>query len=200
MVDDLEFYFETINGTLIILLAAALAFLSYYVVDQKRHRGLSWRDCIFDAPPGIGIALPMIGVKLGLLVTRGSRWTWQQFGGGEPMTTWQLHLSLVARHRIAGAALVGSRALARPLWRSALDCCGQRGAGLYRPHVARSIELSEVQSVDQRMRLEWDVGFRQLRTCRRTRPGQLYATSGLGRCDHMIDFAPYGKCTADQAI
>jgi hypothetical protein len=95
MVDDLEFYFETINGTLIILLAAALAFLSYYVVDQKRHRGLSWRDCIFDAPPGIGIALPMIGVKLGLLVTRGSRWTWQQFGGGEPMTTWQLHLSLV---------------------------------------------------------------------------------------------------------
>ena len=23
---------------------------------------------------------------------------------------------------------------------------------------------------------------------------------GLGRCDHLIDFAPYGKCTADQAI
>ena len=26
------------------------------------------------------------------------------------------------------------------------------------------------------------------------------ANTGLGRCDHLIDFAPYGKCTADQAI
>ena len=33
--------------------------------------------------------------------------------------------------------------------------------------------LSKVQSVDQRMRLECGVGFRQLRTCRRIRPGQL---------------------------
>ena len=37
--------------------------------------------------------------------------------------------------------------------------------------------LSKVQSVDQRMRLECGVGFRQLRTCRRTRPGQLCARS-----------------------
>ena len=36
---------------------------------------------------------------------------------------------------------------------------------------------SKVQSVDQRMRLECGVGFRQLRTCRRTRPGQLCAIS-----------------------
>ena len=35
--------------------------------------------------------------------------------------------------------------------------------------------LCKVQSVDQRMRLECGVGFRQLRTCRRTRPGQLCA-------------------------
>ena len=46
--------------------------------------------------------------------------------------------------------------------------------------------LSKVQSVDQRMRLECGVGFRQLRTCRRTRPGQLLprtdiATSGWTR-------------------
>ena len=32
-------------------------------------------------------------------------------------------------------------------------------------------DLSKVQSVDQRMRLECAVGFSQLRTCRRTRPG-----------------------------
>jgi hypothetical protein len=35
--------------------------------------------------------------------------------------------------------------------------------------------LSKVQSVDQRMRLECGVGFHQLRTCRRTRPGELWA-------------------------
>ena len=34
-------------------------------------------------------------------------------------------------------------------------------------------KLSKVRSVDQRMRLECGVGFRQLRTCRRTRLGQL---------------------------
>ena len=38
-----------------------------------------------------------------------------------------------------------------------------------------TVALSKVQSVDQRMRLECGVGFRQLRTCRRTRPGQLRA-------------------------
>ena len=38
-----------------------------------------------------------------------------------------------------------------------------------------SIRSSKVQSVDQRMRLECGVCFRQLRTCRRTRPGQLCA-------------------------
>ena len=36
----------------------------------------------------------------------------------------------------------------------------------------RSVCLSKVQSVDQRMRLECDVGFRQLRTRHRTRSGQ----------------------------
>ena len=35
----------------------------------------------------------------------------------------------------------------------------------------------QVQLVDQRMRLECGVGFRQLRTCRRIRPGQLCAKS-----------------------
>jgi hypothetical protein len=40
--------------------------------------------------------------------------------------------------------------------------------------------LSKVQSVDQRTRLECGVGFRQLRKCRRTCPGQLWAaTTGL---------------------
>jgi hypothetical protein len=33
-----------------------------------------------------------------------------------------------------------------------------------------------------------------------TSTGLKSADTGLGRCDHLIDFAPYGKCTADQAI
>jgi hypothetical protein len=47
--------------------------------------------------------------------------------------------------------------------------------------------ISKVQSVDQRMRLECGVGFRQLRTCRRTRPGQLCANNGSQRTlfDHI---------------
>jgi hypothetical protein len=36
--------------------------------------------------------------------------------------------------------------------------------------------LSKVQSVDQRMRLECGVGFRQLRKCHRTRPGHCVLT------------------------
>ena len=42
-----------------------------------------------------------------------------------------------------------------------------------------AVALGKVQSVDQRMRLECGVGFRQLRTCRRTRPGQLCATRDI---------------------
>ena len=45
----------------------------------------------------------------------------------------------------------------------------------------KCIELT-IQSVDQRMRLECGVGFRQLRTCRRIRPGQLSATSSALMC------------------
>jgi hypothetical protein len=41
--------------------------------------------------------------------------------------------------------------------------------------------LSKVESVDQRMCLECGVCFRQLRTCRRTRPGQLWANSRNAR-------------------
>jgi hypothetical protein len=57
----------------------------------------------------------------------------------------------------------------------------------------RTAGLSKVQSVDQRMRLECGVGFRQLRTCRRTRPGQLCAISR--HWDHRYDRASGGEST-----
>jgi hypothetical protein len=50
--------------------------------------------------------------------------------------------------------------------------------------------LSKVQSVDQRMHLERGVGFRQLRTCRRRRPGQLWARTGKQWIDLFVP-----KCT-----
>ena len=67
------------------------------------------------------------------------------------------------------------------------SCCRafpwQRGASRTRlvPATSAGVGLSKVQSVDQRMRLECGVGFRQLRTCRRTRPGQL----GAARVRHQ---------------
>ena len=48
----------------------------------------------------------------------------------------------------------------------------------HRRAAQRRPRLSKVQSVDQRMRLECGVGFRQLQTCGRTRPGQLSAKTG----------------------
>jgi hypothetical protein len=55
------------------------------------------------------------------------------------------------------------------------------------PGFARCIELSKVQSVDQRMRLECGVGFRQLRTCRRIRPRQVCARLGhRSSLDHLV--------------
>ena len=52
-----------------------------------------------------------------------------------------------------------------------------RGGHPALPHwlQTRAERLSKVQSVDQRMRLECGVGFHQLRTYRRARPGQLCA-------------------------
>ena len=49
-----------------------------------------------------------------------------------------------------------------------------------------TVALSKVQSVDQRMRLECGVGFRQLRTCRRIRPGQLCANNGRERVQQWM--------------
>jgi hypothetical protein len=62
-------------------------------------------------------------------------------------------------------------------------------------------QQSKVQSVDQRMRLECDVGFRQLRTCRRTRPGQLCATSGPIRqvCLQILSTLLHPPITIDRA-
>ena len=52
---------------------------------------------------------------------------------------------------------------------------GKEGRGAEKSEVGQR-RLSKVQWVDQRMRLECGVGFRQLRTRRRTRPGQLCAS------------------------
>ena len=54
--------------------------------------------------------------------------------------------------------------------------------GPVRAHPGWRAGLSKVQSVDQRMRLECGVGFRQLRTCRRKRPGQLCAKNRRIAC------------------
>lgn len=63
----------------------------------------------------------------------------------------------------------------------------------------RSGNPSKIQSVDQRMHLECGVRFFQLRTCRRTRPGQLWTNSG-SQWTFSISFNPRGNSatTEDQ--
>ena len=60
--------------------------------------------------------------------------------------------------------------------------------------------LSKVQSVDQRMRVGMRCRLSPTADVPSHRSGQLCANNGLSRCDHLTDFAPYGKYTADQAI
>jgi hypothetical protein len=55
--------------------------------------------------------------------------------------------------------------------------------------IAPKTSAAKFQSVDQRMRLECGVGFRQLRTCRRTRPGQLCADFVAEIGDHDSEAA-----------
>src|SRR5262245_36705005 len=59
--------------------------------------------------------------------------------------------------------------------------------GCPRPGRLRPGGLSKVQWVDQRMRLECGVGFRQLRTCRRARPGQ------AAKCQQDTGSQPGGR-------
>jgi hypothetical protein len=68
------------------------------------------------------------------------------------------------------------------------------------PLVKLRNSASKVQSVDQRMRLERGVGFRQLRTCRRTRPGQLCAKSGRTANREPPQLGPHGVILLDNLV
>ena len=48
---------------------------------------------------------------------------------------------------------------------------------------------AQAKSVDQGMRLGMHVSFRQLRTCRRIRPGQLCAISGCEQAQQMATYS-----------
>ena len=95
---------------------------------------------------------------------------------------------LSMRSNLASPALVPPPAVARPCGKSAEP----REAAVLQSCSADAVDrlrhLSKVQSVDQRNApLECGVGFRQLRTCRRTRPGQPCANSDFGARCHRPD-------------
>jgi hypothetical protein len=50
---------------------------------------------IIGAPPGIALALPMLVIKIGLLLTRGSLWIWRQFAEGGAMPFWQRDIAII---------------------------------------------------------------------------------------------------------
>lgn len=91
---DVNFFLETLNGATSILLAVAIIFLSFYLLDQRRLQSLKWWEMIVTPSPGIALALPMVVIKLGLLLTRGSLWIWRQFSDGGAMPMWQRDLAL----------------------------------------------------------------------------------------------------------
>ncbi|MCK1670325.1 hypothetical protein [Bradyrhizobium sp. 150] len=91
---DVNFYLEMINGSGAILLAIVLAFFTMYLVEQRRFRKLSWRETFFKPPPGVALLMPMMAIKVGLLLSRGSLWIWRQFGNGGHMPAWQMDLTL----------------------------------------------------------------------------------------------------------
>lgn len=39
---------------------------------------MPWRDFIYRPPPGVALAMPMVGVKIGFLMTRTSFWFWYE--------------------------------------------------------------------------------------------------------------------------
>jgi hypothetical protein len=104
---------EFLSSSTIILVAWALAVLIFYVIDQKRHLEMTWWRCIADPPAGISVALPMIGVKFGILLTRGALWSWRQFGGGALMAPSQKFFVLIGTVITALALLWLVRVLSR---------------------------------------------------------------------------------------
>ncbi len=102
---DVNFYLESVNATITILLAAALAFLSVYIVEQKRQRGLTWLACWLGPPPGMALAMPMWTIKLGLVMTRGAIWTLREFSDLDGPIGWELYPLLIGTAISAVGAL-----------------------------------------------------------------------------------------------
>jgi hypothetical protein len=118
---DVNFVLEAVNGSTSILLAVAIFFLAFYLLDQRKLHSLSWSEMIIGAPPGIALALPMLVIKIGLLLTRGSLWIWRQFAEGGAMPFWQRrHRNHRRRAHIHRAALAIAHHVARQVWRLAV--------------------------------------------------------------------------------
>jgi hypothetical protein len=89
--------------------------------------------------------------------------------------------------RLDARSITSSLGAARPLPPSEDIGPGGQSVG-----PACAILLSKVQSVDMWMRLGCGCRFRQPRTCRRTRPGQLWANAGSGNAS--VSMASRGRC------
>jgi hypothetical protein len=73
---DVDRFFLITNGSTLIPLVAAVIGLGFYILDNKQRRKVGWREFICRPLPGIALAMPMIGVKIGFLMTRSSFWFW----------------------------------------------------------------------------------------------------------------------------
>jgi hypothetical protein len=64
------------TGATLIPLVAALIGLVFYLLDQKKRRHETWRQFFCYPTAGAAIAMPMIGFKTGVLLSRTTFWFW----------------------------------------------------------------------------------------------------------------------------
>src|SRR6185503_11142165 len=74
--DAVDRFFLISNGSTIIPLFASVVALSFYIFDNKKRRKVGWREFYCRPMPGVALAIPLLGVKIGFLMTRTSFWFW----------------------------------------------------------------------------------------------------------------------------
>jgi hypothetical protein len=96
--ETLAYHLETLNGVFVILVASAVAWLAYYILEQKNLEGLTWRQVLGShGPLGVRLATPMLVLKTGLLI-RALVWSWHELGPG--------HTDLLVSHFVV--IIIGS--------------------------------------------------------------------------------------------
>ena len=125
---ELQTLLAVINGVWG-LLAFALALVTVvYVYQEGTERRLTIRQWLFGMPLGMRVAVAIMIIAFGVVLTRGTIWVWRTLYGGGPFT--QTMLALLLTGAVLGAVgfLCAIREISKPLygdwpWLAALVAC-----------------------------------------------------------------------------